>query len=78
MKTFIGFAMVVAGILLGAYVGVWVCFIGGICDVIEQVRSEHIEALGVAIGVAKVVFSGLVGQVSAIVLVVPGLAIASE
>ena len=71
----IGLIMCITGALLGLYVGVWVCFIGGIVDVITQVRAEHLSAVGVAIGIAKVMFAALGGWLSAILLIIPGWAI---
>lgn len=71
----IGVVMIVIGAILGLYVGVWLCFIGGIVDVITEVRAEHLSAVGIAIGIAKVLFSGLAGWLSACLLIVPGYAI---
>lgn len=73
-KFVLGLAMILGGLVLGAYVGVWVCFIGGIVDVITEIRAEELSAMAVAIGVAKVVFSGACGALSAYLLIIPGLA----
>ena len=35
VKVMIGLGLIVGGIVLGLYVGVWVCFVGGIVDVIK-------------------------------------------
>ena len=80
-KMFIsGVILMVLGAILGLYVGVWLCFIGGIIDVIEQIRAEHLEATVIAIGIAKILFAGLFGWISAALLMVPGygLIISSE
>lgn len=74
MKAF-GVVMMVAGIALGLYAGIWWAFIGGIVDVITEVRAEQLSAMGVAIGVAKVLFSGVIGWLSAALLLVPGYAV---
>ena len=74
MKAIIGLILVVCGVALGLYVGVWVCFIGGIMDVIEAIRATDLIAMDVAIGVAKVVFAGLAGWLSAVFLALPGIA----
>ncbi len=76
MKQVIGMVLIVAGIALGAYMGIWWAFIGGIVDVIQAIRAEHLEAMDVAIGVAKVIFAGLIGWISCALLVFPGLALA--
>lgn len=75
MKTIIGLALVVGGISAGVYCGVWWAFIGGIINVIEAVRAEDLIASDVAIGVAKVIFAGLISWLSAAVLLIPGLAL---
>lgn len=72
MKIVIGLLLIVAGIALGLYVGLWLMFIGGIVSIIEQIRSEHLDALTVAWGVARILFAGMVGMLAAIVLIIPG------
>ena len=62
----------VVGVALAAYVGVWVCFIGGIVDVIEAIRAETLIAMDVAIGVAKVMFAGVLGALAGVVPFVLG------
>lgn len=72
MKTIIGLILILAGIALGIYLGIWVMFIGGIVGIIECVRAEELVALDVAINVAKVVFAAFVGWLSAFLLIIPG------
>lgn len=72
MKSIIGLLLVAAGIVLGLYVGVWLMFIGGIVQIIQAVKAPEIVAMTVAIGVAKIVFAGISGGLSAIVLILPG------
>lgn len=72
MKMIVGFTMIVGGAILGLYVGVWVCFIGGTVDVIEAIKAPALSGMTVAIGVAKVVFSGLAGWLSVALLALPG------
>jgi hypothetical protein len=72
MKAVIGIIMIVAGIALGLYAGLWWAFIGGIVDVINEIKADDLSATGVAIGVAKVLFAGFVGYISGAVLAVPG------
>jgi len=72
MKFAIGILLMFAGACLGAYVGVWVCFIGGIVDVVTEIRAVDLSAMNVAIGIAKVFFAGVAGWLSAIGLILPG------
>jgi hypothetical protein len=74
MKAIIGLLLVILGIACGLYAGIWWAFIGGIVDVITEVRAPDLSALNVAIGVAKILFAGLIGWVAAMVLILPGVA----
>lgn len=78
MKRLIGAMLVVFGIILGLYVGIWVCFIGGIVDVIEQVRAPIMSSGAIAWGIAKVMFAGLFGYLSAAFCIIPGWAILND
>jgi hypothetical protein len=64
MKDVIGVIIIVLGIILGLYVGVWFCLIGGIVQTIEAVRANPISSMDVAIGIARIFFSGLAGWCS--------------
>ena len=78
MKNVAGFAMIACGILFGLWAGLWWAFIGGIVDVISAIRSPELVAMDVAIGVAKVMFSGVIGYASAAVLVLPGYVVLND
>lgn len=54
----------VMGILLGLYLGIWVMFIGGIVQLIESIKSVPVSALGIACGIARIVFCAVVGWAS--------------
>jgi len=64
--------MVLGGIAFGFYVGVWVCFVGGIIDIINAIKADEIEALKIAWGIFKFCFAGAIGTLSGIFLVIPG------
>ena len=71
----LGILLVLAGIAAGLYVGVWFCFIGGIVAVVEAFKCDPVEAMGVALGVLRVVSSGLCGWLSCLCLLAPGAAL---
>lgn len=75
MKAIVGLCLVLGGIAFGLYAGVWWALIGGIVDVITEIRAPELSALNVAIGVAKVLLCGVIGQVAAVVLIAPGVAL---
>lgn len=72
MKSIFGLVMIVGGIVLGLYVGLWLMFIGGIVQIIEAIRAPELVAMSVAIGVVKIIFAGISGGLSALVLILPG------
>lgn len=74
MRNVLGFALVVGGVALGVYVGLWVCFIGGIVQIVDAVKATPTEGLDIAIGIAKIVFAGAAGAFSALVMIFPGAA----
>ena len=75
MKAALGIVMMIAGVAFGLYAGLWWAFIGGIVDVISAIRAPELVAMDVAIGVAKVMFAGVIGVVSGIIAVFPGYAL---
>lgn len=75
MKIVLGTLMMIAGIAVGLYAGLWWAFIGGIVDVISAIRAPELVAMDVGIGVAKVMFAGVIGGVSGIIAVFPGYAL---
>ena len=72
MKAFVGFILILAGIAFGLWAGVWWAFIGGIVDIINEVKSADVSALNIAIGVVKIVFAGAIGWVAGFIAILPG------
>lgn len=75
MKATIGLFLIVAGIAVGLYCGLWWAFIGGIIAVIEQIRAPHMEATTLAIGIARIVFAAFIGWMCALIFLIPGVAL---
>jgi hypothetical protein len=71
----LGVLLILAGIGIGLYFGVWWAFVGGIIQIIEQVRAEHLDAMMVATGIAKVMFAGLIGWGAGAICLIPGAAL---
>lgn len=78
MKAILGLLLVIIGVAVGLYFGIWWAFIGGIVAIIEQVRAPHLDAMTVALSVARIVFAGGIGWVCGLVLIVPGGALISS
>lgn len=75
MKMILGLALMAVGIALGLWAGIWWAFIGGIVDVIREIRAPELDAMNVSIGIAKVIFAVLIGWIAAAVALLPGYAL---
>ncbi len=76
MKFWIGLFLVVIGILTALFVGVWLCLIGGIVQIINEIKGpEAVEALKIGIGVARIVCAGISGALTFICFYIPGMAL---
>jgi len=71
-KVIVGFLLCLIGVVVGAYVGIYWAFIGGIVQVVTAVRAVELLVWPLAIGIAKIMFAGLAGWVSAFVFWIPG------
>jgi hypothetical protein len=71
----LGAILIVGGVVIGIYVGIWWAFVGGIMDVIHAVRAPELAGLAVAWGVLKICFAGLFGWVAAIPFMTAGYAL---
>jgi hypothetical protein len=78
MRNAIGIAMMVAGLALGLYVGLWLCFIGGIVQIVEAVKADPISAMDIAIGIVRIMAAGVAGVLTAFVAVFPGYAMLKD
>lgn len=77
MKKYIGITLIALGIIFGIYVGVWVCFIGGIIDLVNVYNTaikihQTVEPMTIAIGIIKILFASFCGTMSAIICIIPG------
>ncbi len=76
MKAFLGLLMILGGVVLGFYVGFWICFIGGIVDIINAFKaSEPVAVSIIGWGILKIFFATIAGWVSALALIIPGVGI---
>jgi len=79
MKNILGIGLIIIGVILGLYVGVWLCFIGGIRDIVDVVniiiKNDFMDGLKLAIGIVKIFFAGAAGYLSAFLCIIPGMAL---
>lgn len=74
MRNVVAVLMIVGGVALGLYVGVWLCFIGGIVQIVDGVKAIPTDGLDIALGILRIVVAGAAGGISAFLLVIPGVA----
>lgn len=74
-RVFVGVILIIAGLALAVWAGVWWALIGGIVQAVEAVKASPVDALQLAYGLARVLCAGLVGVVTAIIAVFPGWAL---
>ncbi|OME54078.1 hypothetical protein BSK59_15975 [Paenibacillus odorifer] len=77
MKKLLGVLGILAGIVLGVYLGLWVCFVGGGIDIIQQIayifNGTDVSGLAILWGVVKMCIASVVGWLSFIILFVPSI-----
>lgn len=73
-RNFIGVILIIVGLGLAVYAGLWWAFICGIIQVVEAVKATPVEALDLALGIARICFAGFIGVITAVVAVFPGWA----
>lgn len=70
----VGVILMIVGLALAVYAGLWWAFIGGIVQVIDAAKATPVQSLDIALGLARVVCAGFIGGITAIVAVFPGYA----
>lgn len=58
LSLLIGIVLIVATVAAGAYVGIWLCLVGGIVQVIEAGKLTPVDSMGIAIGAVRVILTG--------------------
>jgi uncharacterized membrane protein len=74
MKKAIGCALVLAGLGVAVWAGVWWAFVGGVVQVVEAIKADPVSGVDIALGALRVLFAGAIGGATAIVAIFPGYA----
>jgi hypothetical protein len=61
MRIIFGILLILGGIALGLWLGVWVCFIGGIVQIVRSCQAHPVSGLGIAFGWIRFCCSALAG-----------------
>ena len=69
--------MVLAGICVGVFCGVWLGFVGGIAAIFNEVNSPTPDGTRFAVGVARIIFASPFGLIVGGSIAIPGYAIAT-
>jgi len=77
MRTYIGIAIGVLGLILALYLGIWVLFIGGIVQVINAVKGD-VNALSIALGLLRMMSAFAVGFFTFLFIGVIGTVVAGN
>lgn len=75
MRIVLGILIAIAGIILGLYIGIYVLFVGGIMQIVNNIEPLH--AKEIVIGILKLVFCEL-GALPAYFGIVIGALIAQD
>jgi hypothetical protein len=78
MKVIIGLLCILAGLAIGAYLGLWLCLVGGIIQIIEAAKATPIESFGIAVGVLRCLVTGIVFWLGALIPIGFGVAIMKD
>lgn len=78
MKLVFGVGLIIAGIAFGVYVGLWLCLVGGIIQIVGAFQASPVVGMDIALGIIRILFAGAAGGLSAFVAVIPGMAICAN
>lgn len=74
MKVMLGILLCLLAIICGLYVGVWVFFIGGICQVINAIKATPpIDSLNLSVGLIRMIASIFCGIIAYLAMFSPGI-----
>ena len=72
MKYIVGILIIIGGVALGLYLGIYVCLYGGVVMLIEGCKQNPISAGDIAFGIIRILATSLVGWGSFFLCAVAG------
>ena len=75
MYKLLGALIIIFGVCLGLYLGIYVCFYDGIVMLIDGCRQDPVNAGDIAFGIIRVFFAGVVGVGSFALVTVCGVGV---
>lgn len=73
----LGYLIMIAGVVVGAWLTIWWGWVGGIVALIEAAKLTPVDSYGVAISLVRILFANVVGGVVGWLLFMLGAGIAS-
>lgn len=78
MRQLFGCLLVLTGIAIGLYIGIWWGFIGGIVAVAEALKATEVVPYDVAYGVARIFFCQFLGFAAGVLPVFVGYVLCQD
>ncbi len=72
MRVIFGVLLIIAGVIVGAYVGIWLMLVGGIIQIVEAFQSDPVNGSDVAWGVVRCLLASMVGGLAFYAVTVAG------
>lgn len=64
LKVVAGIALIIAGVVLGIWLGLVVMFVGGIVQIVDAVKSDPVSGGDIAWGIVRLMFASVVGTIA--------------
>lgn len=78
MKAIVGVVLFLLGIFSIAWVGIWLGFIGGWCQIFDAIKATPTDGLGVLLGIVRLFLFDIVGFTGGIGFVVWGFCLIGD
>lgn len=72
----LGILLIITGVILGLYLGIWVMFIGGIVTLVSQIPelgNGNVDGITIGFGILRIMFATVVGVVGGVIPFTIGL-----
>lgn len=74
-RVVLGILTLIVAIPTGLYVALWVCLVGGIVEIVEALKATPVNSMGIAVGILRVMLTGISGWLSVFLLLAVAKAI---
>ena len=78
LRTIFGILLIIGGIALGIYVGLYLCFVGGIVQIVNAIKSSDVNGYAIAWGIVRIIFASVAGYICCYIPIIAGLALMED